>query len=85
MASNSVIIVLINPKSGGKMGLKLLKMFRNLLGEEKVYNLCDDQNFGPKKALEDYKDVDNLRIIGILLQIFSAFFDPGSNLRRKEI
>jgi len=63
MASNSVIIVLINPKSGGKMGIKLLKMFRNLLGEEKVYNLCDDQNFGPKKALEDYKDVDNLRII----------------------
>ena len=82
-----MIIVLINPKSGGKMGIKLLKMFRNLLGEEKVYNLCDDQNFGPKKALEDYKDVDNLRIIGnIWLQIFSVFkFDPGSNLRRKEI
>ena len=69
------------------MGIKLLKMFRNLLGEEKVYNLCDDQNFGPKKALEDYKDVDNLRIIGnIWLQIFSVFkFDPGNNLRRKEI
>ena len=82
-----MIIVLINPKSGGKMGIKLLKMFSNLLGEEKVYNLCDDQNFGPKKALEDYKDVDNLRIIGnIWLQIFSVFkFDPGSNLRRKEI
>lgn len=75
MASNSVIIVLINPKSGGKMGIKLLKMFRNLLGEEKVYNLCDDQNFGPKKALEDYKDVDNLRIIGKLYNCkFSHYY-----------
>ena len=46
------------------MGTQLLKMFKDLLGEEKVYNLCDEQNFGPKKALEDYKNVDNLRIIG---------------------
>ena len=55
MASNSVIIVLINPKSGGKMGTKLLKMFKDLLGEEKVYNLYDEQNFGPKTKKESDK------------------------------
>ena len=46
------------------MGMNLLKLFQNLLGEERVYNLYDAHNFGPKKALEDYKNVDNLRIIG---------------------
>ena len=62
---NSVVIVaLVNPKSGGKIGSQLLSQFKEILPNNQVYDLKDEQNPGPTKALEDWKDVDNVRLVG---------------------
>ena len=64
MTSNTTFIALVNPRSGGNMGAQLLNRFKEILGESRVYNLNDEQNPGPKKALENHKHEEDLRIIG---------------------
>ena len=62
--TSTVFIALINPKSGGNVGPKLLQSFKEILPENRVYDLSDPEHPGPFKALEDHKDVEHLRIIG---------------------
>ena len=69
--TSTVFIALINPKSGGNVGPKLLQSFKEILPESRVYDLSDPEHPGPSKALEDYKDVEHLRIIGELFVLFS--------------
>ena len=54
-------MALVNPKSGGNVGSQLLERFKEILDEDKIYNLS---NGGPKKALEDHGHKENLRLIG---------------------
>ena len=56
-----VLVALVNPKSGGNVGSQLLERFKEILDEDKIYNLS---NGGPKKALEDHGHKENLRLIG---------------------
>jgi len=63
MTSNTTFIALVNPRSGGNMGAQLLNRFKEILGESRVYNLNDEQNPGPKKALEKHIYEEDLRII----------------------
>ena len=59
-----VLVALVNPKSGGNVGWQLLEQFKEILPPSQVYNLVDEHHPGPAKALNDHKDVYNLRIIG---------------------
>ena len=59
-----VLVALVNPKSGGNVGWQLLEQFKEILPPSQVYNLVDESHPGPAKALNDHKDVSNLRIIG---------------------
>lgn len=56
-----VFVALVNPKSGGNMGNQLLQRFKEILDEERVYNLSEG---GPEKALAEHRGTENLRIIG---------------------
>ena len=56
-----VFLALVNPKSGGNVGTQLLEKFKEILDENKIYNLSDG---GPRKALEDHGHKENLRLIG---------------------
>lgn len=60
--SGPVFIALVNPKSGGNFGSQLLQRFKEILDEERVYNLSDDG--GPGRALQEHRGTENLRIIG---------------------
>ena len=60
--SGPVFVALVNPKSGGNVGASLLSRFKEILDEERVYNLSEDG--GPLKALQEHLETDNLRIIG---------------------
>jgi hypothetical protein len=55
------LIVLINPKSGGKMGAKLFKKFCWLLNPRQVFDLTAPD--GPKMPLHLYRNVPNLRLL----------------------
>jgi diacylglycerol kinase (ATP) len=55
------LIILINPKSGGNLGNKLLKKFMWLLNPRQVFDLSQLGN--PKFALELYKHTPNLRLL----------------------
>lgn len=59
--SGPVFVAMVNPKSGGNVGTHLLARFKEILNDDRVYNLAEE---GPRKGLEDHKDTDNLRIIG---------------------
>lgn len=61
--SGPVFVALVNPKSGGNVGNQLLHRFKEILNEDRVYNLSDEDHPGPAKALEDHKDVEHLRLI----------------------
>ena len=56
-----VFLSLVNPMSGGNVGSHLLERFKEILDEDRIYDLS---NGGPKKALEDHGHKDNLRLIG---------------------
>ena len=43
------------------MGNQLLTRFKEILDEERVYNLSEG---GPEKALAEHRGTENLRIIG---------------------
>ena len=62
--SGPVFVALVNPKSGGNVGNQLLHRFKEILNEDRVYNLSDEDHPGPAKALEDHKNVEHLRLIG---------------------
>lgn len=76
MTSNTTFIALVNPRSGGNMGAQLLNRFKEILGESRVYNLNDEQNPGPKKALEKHIYEEDLRIIGKIY--FSLYLRTSS-------
>jgi len=59
--SGPVFVALVNPKSGGNVGASLLSRFKEILDEERVYNLSEDG--GPKRALVEHCQTENLRII----------------------
>ena len=69
--SGPVFVALVNPKSGGNVGNQLLHRFKEILNEDRVYNLSDEDHPGPAKALEDHKNVEHLRLIGMC-----NFFPP---------
>jgi diacylglycerol kinase (ATP) len=54
------LIVFINPKSGGKQGVKLLGTFQFLLNPRQVFDLSDG---GPEFGLRMYARVNKLRIL----------------------
>lgn len=60
--SGPVFLALVNPKSGGNMGTQLLNRFSEILNEDRIYNLSEEG--GPKRALQEHKGTENLRIIG---------------------
>jgi len=78
-----VFLALVNPKSGGNVGSQLLERFKEILDEDKIYNLSKG---GPRKALEDHGHLGNLRLIAcggdgtvgwILSVMDSMSFPPG--------
>ena len=73
--SGPIFVALVNPKSGGNLGHQLLSRFKEILKHDRVYNLADDEHPGPAKALEDHKNEENLRLIGIL--VFFFFFEKN--------
>ncbi|KAM9772498.1 diacylglycerol kinase iota isoform 3-T3 [Syngnathus typhle] len=54
------ILVLVNPKSGGNQGAKLLQMFMWILNPRQVFDLSQG---GLREALDLYRKVPNLRIL----------------------
>jgi len=80
-----VFLALVNPKSGGNVGTQLLERFKEILDENKIYNLSEG---GPRKALEDHGHKENLRLIAcggdgtvgwILSVMDSMSFPPGKS------
>jgi len=80
-----VFLALVNPKSGGNVGTQLLERFKEILDENKVYNLSDG---GPRQALEEHGHKENLRLIacggdgtvGWILSVMDSMSFPNGKI-----
>ena len=72
----AVTVALVNPKSGGNMGSALLESFGEILPPGRVFNLVEDG--GPERAIKQYRNVANLRIVGESETIASRDSDTTS-------
>lgn len=59
--SGPVFVAMVNPKSGGNVGGQLISRFKEILDEDRVYNLSEEG--GPANALLQHQRTENLRII----------------------
>lgn len=56
------MLIFINPKSGGKLGTRLLAQLRALFHPSQIYDLTQNKN-GPGTGLLQFRNVPRFRIL----------------------